>query len=110
MDDVILRPFNSIQSYQDNGLVIMKSCVQWNPVYGWKEFRLQLSSNSKPAHNSVSFRKVDENGKVGRVNNILMCTCKLGKNPIYIRITYNTRLLAIPGVSGPQILSTGLLI
>ena len=28
-------------SYQDDERVIMKGCVQWNPVYGWKDFHLQ---------------------------------------------------------------------
>ena len=26
------------QSYQEDGRIIMKDCVQWNPVYGWEEF------------------------------------------------------------------------
>ena len=26
------------QSYQDNERLIMKGCVQWNPVYGWEDF------------------------------------------------------------------------
>ena len=26
------------QSYQDDGRMIMKGCVQWNPVYGWEDF------------------------------------------------------------------------
>ena len=29
-----------LQSYQDNGWVIMKGCVQWNPDYDWKHFHL----------------------------------------------------------------------
>ena len=28
------------QTYQDDGRVIMKGCVQWNPVYGWKNLIL----------------------------------------------------------------------
>ena len=32
------------QIYQDGGMVIMKSCVQWSPVYDWKDFfRFPLS-------------------------------------------------------------------
>ena len=27
-----------IQSYQDDGQMIMKGWVQWSPVYGWEEF------------------------------------------------------------------------
>ena len=26
------------QSYQDNERLIMKGCVQWNPVYSWEDF------------------------------------------------------------------------
>ena len=33
------------QSHQDDGNVIMKGCVQWNPVYGRKDFRLKRGSN-----------------------------------------------------------------
>ena len=51
--------------------------MEWNPVYGLKEFRPQLSLNSKPALNSLIFRKVDENGEVSRLNNILMCNVYL---------------------------------
>ena len=43
-----------IQSYQDDGHVIRKGCVQWNPVYDRKDPRLRRSSNrliSRPALN-----------------------------------------------------------
>lgn len=30
---------------QDDGMMIMKGFVQWNPVYGWKQSRLQLDWN-----------------------------------------------------------------
>ena len=33
------------QSYQDDGRMILKGCVQWNPVYGWKDFRLNWDLN-----------------------------------------------------------------
>ena len=33
------------QSYQDDGGMIMKGCVQWNSVYGRKDFRLERGSN-----------------------------------------------------------------
>ena len=36
------------QSYQDDGRVIMKGCVQWNPVYDWKDLRLRRGSNPGP--------------------------------------------------------------
>ena len=26
------------QSYQDDEMLIMKGCVQWNPLYGWEDF------------------------------------------------------------------------
>ena len=40
--------FISFQSHQDDGRVIMESSVQWNPVYNWKDFRLQLPSGIEP--------------------------------------------------------------
>ena len=36
------------QSYQDDGRMIMKGCVQWNPVYNSKDPRLRRGSNSRP--------------------------------------------------------------
>ena len=33
------------QSYQDDGRMKMKGCVQWNPVYGWKDFCLKQGLN-----------------------------------------------------------------
>ena len=76
MDGVILRPFQQCYSHiRTMTLVVMKGCVQSNPVYGWKDFRLQQGSNSnRPVHNSLSCRKVYENGKVGTLKNSLMCT------------------------------------
>ena len=37
--------FTVFQLYQDDGIEIMKGCVQWNPVIGWKDPRLQWVSN-----------------------------------------------------------------
>ena len=41
MDGWIFCDFTSFltlfQSYQDDGRMIMKGCVQWNPVYGWED-------------------------------------------------------------------------
>ena len=36
------------QSYQDDGSMIMKRFVQWNLVYGWKDYRLERGSNPGP--------------------------------------------------------------
>ena len=33
------------QSYQDDGWVIMKGCVQWNLFYGWTDFRIKRGWN-----------------------------------------------------------------
>ena len=38
--------FNRFQSYQDDDWVIMKDCVQWNLVFGWKDFFLKRGSNA----------------------------------------------------------------
>ena len=35
MDDLQFKSLSTVfQLYQDNGGMIMKGCVQWNPVYG----------------------------------------------------------------------------
>ena len=35
MDDLQFYVFSTVfQSYQDDGQVIMKGCVQWNPDFG----------------------------------------------------------------------------
>ena len=40
------RTFSTLfQSYQDDGWMIMKGCVQWNPVYGREDF----TSSEDPA-------------------------------------------------------------
>ena len=36
------------RSYQVDGMVIMKDCVQWNLIYSCKNFRHQLGSNPGP--------------------------------------------------------------
>ena len=36
------------QSNQKDGRLIMKGCVQWNPVYCWKDSRPQQSLNQGP--------------------------------------------------------------
>ena len=41
------------QSYLDTGRVIVKGCLQWNPVYERKEFCLQ-ESNSEPLDQQAS--------------------------------------------------------
>ena len=33
------------QSYQDDGWVIIKGCVQWNLFYGWTDFRIKRGWN-----------------------------------------------------------------
>ena len=70
------------QSYQDDGLVIMKGCVQWNCVYGWKDFRfcgtqIRDSLIIRPALNLLSYRGsimsgqwVDDNGTLFTVEKI----------------------------------------
>ena len=37
-----------IQSYQDNGMVIIKDSVWWNPVDGGKDFSHRWNSNLEP--------------------------------------------------------------
>ena len=49
MDGCMTCKFTSfstvLQSYEDNEWMIMKGCVQWNPVYGLEDF---TSSGIKP--------------------------------------------------------------
>ena len=51
MDDlpfyILFNSISQIQSYQDDRWVIMKGCVQQNPVYGWKYFHLKRVSNPR---------------------------------------------------------------
>ena len=35
------------ESYQDDGKIIMKGCVQWNLVYGRRDVRLKRDSNPR---------------------------------------------------------------
>ena len=49
------------QSYQDDGRMKMKGCVQWNPIYGYEDFasseaRTRGCSISRPALNPLSYR------------------------------------------------------
>ena len=45
----IVRPFLTVfQLYQDDVWVIMKGYVQWNLVFGWKDYRIELGSNPGP--------------------------------------------------------------
>ena len=35
MDDLQIKSISKVfQSYQDDGQMILKGCVQWNPIYG----------------------------------------------------------------------------
>ena len=36
----VMSFFTVFQLYQDDGMQIMKGCVQWNPVIGRKDSRL----------------------------------------------------------------------
>ena len=37
-----------LKSCQDDGREIMKRCLQWNPVYEWKDIQLRQGSNPGP--------------------------------------------------------------
>ena len=45
MDGLRVMSFLQYFSYQDDGMQIMKGCVQWNPVIGRKDSRLLRVSN-----------------------------------------------------------------
>ena len=42
---VVLTVFHS---YYDDEKMIMKDKLGWNPFYGYKDYRFQLVSNSRP--------------------------------------------------------------
>ena len=44
------------QSYQDNGQMIMKGCVQWNSIYGWEE----VSSSGAGTQDSLLFEQMTD--------------------------------------------------
>lgn len=55
MDALRFYVFSTVfRSYQDNGMVLMKSCVQRNPVYDWKDLNLQQESNLGPLDQPAS--------------------------------------------------------
>ena len=44
-----VTPFSTVfPSYSSDGRMIMKGCVEWNLVYGWKNFCLEPGSNPRP--------------------------------------------------------------
>ena len=45
--DLVFFP-TVIQTYQNDGMVTTRDGVQWNPVYVWEDFHLQLDSNPRP--------------------------------------------------------------
>ena len=48
---------NIFQSYQDDGRVIIKGCVQWNPVNEWRDFSLQWGLNlGLPVPNLLNYQ------------------------------------------------------
>ena len=79
------------QSYKDDERLIMKGCVQWNPVYGCEDFASSGARTlgcwiSRPALNPLSYRGsfcVSENVYYGilhkgnlsvELGNIILCT------------------------------------
>ena len=58
MMDVWICDFTSVltvfHSYQDNEFVIMKDCRQWNPVFNWRDSRLEQVSNTGPLDQHAS--------------------------------------------------------
>ena len=42
------------QSHQDDGWMIMEGCVQWNLIYGWKDFHLWGSAITSCTFKQVS--------------------------------------------------------
>ena len=55
MEDMRSKSFSTvIQSYEDDGRMMMIGCVQWNPVS--RGARTRDRKISRPAHNLLSYR------------------------------------------------------
>ena len=53
---------DAFQSYQDDGKVIMNGCMQWNPVFRWKDFNLNQVLSQGPLDQQIStYRKNSRN-------------------------------------------------
>ena len=55
------------QSYQDNGQVIMKGCVQWHLVCGWKNFCFKQGSNPGPLDQQASVQPTELPGLLSKI-------------------------------------------
>ena len=63
MDDCGFTSFSTpFHSYQDNGCVIMEGCLQWNPVYSWKDPHLKRGSNPEPLDQRASASPTEQPG------------------------------------------------
>ena len=52
-----LKSFLTVfQSYQDDGMLIMKGCVQWNSIYGSEDFALSRDRTRSARSNPLSYR------------------------------------------------------
>ena len=53
-----LTSFSTVfQSYQDDGWMIMKGCVQWNPIYGLDSPRAGLEPEAPLSYRGSSIEK-----------------------------------------------------
>ena len=85
-----------VKSYQDNGEMIMKSCLQWRPIYGWEEFvssRAQTRDHliSRPVLNPMSYGSSNKIGIFDFVHELQMeryfLKFYISKNVKYHKIT-----------------------
>ena len=56
------------ESYQDDGRVIQKGCVQWNPSYHWKDSRLQPVSKPGPLYQQAALNILGYRGSCSNAN------------------------------------------
>ena len=66
-----------VQSYQDEGRVIIKGCVEWLVVHGWKYFRFHQESHPGPLYQQTSANPTELPGMDPTSNGKLNFTCSL---------------------------------
>ena len=77
MDNMRLYILSTVfQSYQDNERLIMKGCVQWNPVYSCEDIASRPVLNPLSYRGSIYFRR---SKKFKVIAGLGVCTVMLSK-------------------------------
>ena len=74
MDDLGFYILSTLfHSYQDNGWMIMKGCVQWNPIYEWKDPRLRQGSKITTARSVGQRLTYWPSGAPDKASEVIQC-------------------------------------